>query len=163
MSNENLEEASTTEKVSTMPLKRLKIFTILICLIGDWIVAGYLYVSIIKNKEYFEKILNMALQIQGISNSALDPTMMNQIIEKGITTTIAMLLLFLGLHMICYWLYYLDKGFGKFYVKSLAYLGVPFFGIFALTTLSTPLFSLLLFIQVMLYFFIIKGHKNIKN
>lgn len=155
-SNESSAEDSTTDK-------KRKTLSILICLFGDWIVAAYLYITIVQGREYFNKIFEVALKAQGVGLEDMEANVVDSFFQKCVTVTIVMIVLFLFFHMVSYWLYFKENGFGKFYVKSLAYLGVFFFGIFALTSYDKPIFAMILFIQTALYFYIIKSHKKIQN
>lgn len=146
-----------------MDRKKLKAWSIFFCLLGDWIIAAYAYITVVQGKKFFEKIFTTVAQTQGIDMEGIDNSLVEEFFQKSVKITISMIALYLIINMLCYVFYYYDKGFGKLYVKSLAYMGTFFFAIFALTSLDKPIFATTLLIQTFLYLFIIIGHKKIKN
>ena len=145
-----------------MPLKKFKWLTILTCALGDWVASIYVFLLVYHGKEAFIEGVKAAAMIS--SGTTIDPNQvmpeLNKLYTTALNVTTGMLVFVICFHMLCYWIFYLNKGFGRFYVKLLVWLGAIFYTIFALTSLGSAL-CVLLFFQVALYIFIIMGLKKI--
>ncbi len=100
-------------------------------------------------------------QSQGINPKDITQEMLDPLFATLMKATQIMIAAYLGFHALCYFLFARGKKFGRFYVKSLAWLGTFGFFLFALTSLERKLFATLLVGQAFLFIFVLFNFNRI--
>lgn len=146
------------DKLGIQKFKRL---TILFCLAGDWIVSAYVIIGLVRGRDVIRQLFETAVQQQGLPPEEIDLNIIDHYYQMGLKVGFTMIGIVLLFHILCYWLFYKGKGFARAYVKSLGWMGAIGYLLFSLTSFQSPIFASVLFIQFLLYVFVILGFKNI--
>lgn len=144
------------EHLKNIGEKKFIYIAALFCLIGDFVIARYLYVKF-ADRATFNEMMQIVMASKDVQLSGIPQVDLDASFALIVNTLLFFLTLMILLHLINYFFLTKKKIFAYRYVTALVWVGAPGCFLLALGFLRMPKVALLFILQGLLYGYVAKG------